>query len=435
MMAVAVSAALVSVDRVAARPLIQSSEDSYASVCLNGTDTAMRLIEICRLALDQPGPTPAQRVEMRDTLGYAFYETDRYDEARDVFRQIVRVAPDAHHGWNGLGWVAFSHQNYAAAEGYFSDALDRAVNAEALAGLTASQWELGKIDIDTAVISFDTAVAIAPEFNWARRQKGWTLIEALRFGKAQAVFEPILEQDPDDINARAGLVRALIRQDAYEDALLQTDRALSDTPDSYWFLSQRANILLHMDRYRLSRREADRLIALDPHASEGYVRRARALVALGEASTALSELAEAEARIGRDDYLTYWRARLHFDQDEAGRALQILNRTTRTTRADIYDLKLLAQIHLEREDLTAARRAVDRAKALRSDDPFTLYYDAVIVLRQTLDGGGGVTEAMARFDKAIFAGLPKDMIGDFAGELYRAGYLAHAVAIRAKYPD
>ncbi|MEQ9675135.1 MAG: hypothetical protein RLO10_11800, partial [Roseovarius indicus] len=62
--------------------------------------------------------------------------------------------------------------------------------------------------------------------------------------------------------------------------------------------------------------------------------------------------------------------------------------------------------------------------------PFTVYLDAVLLLREK----AGVARAVERFDDAMGLGLSRVNIGEFAGELIDAGYIAHAIAVRAKYP-
>lgn len=426
----AVALALIAQPSVS-KPLIDTSRETHMSVCLDYSETAERLIEICRIALDQAGASPAQLIGALDSLGHALLESDRFSEASDVFHQMTDASIDDPRGWTGLGWVNHGLGKYAAAESYFAEALERAAVASALAGLTSSQWEQGGMSDEEAILSFEAALAIDPDLVWAQREIGWVLIEASQFEDAETVFTTILDATPSDTNARAGLVRALVRQDEYERALLQVERGLSDGSGVYWFLSQRSGILYLMGNYKQSLRDADRLIALDPARSEGHVRKARALVALGQGTTALGLLADVETQIGRDGYLTYWRAELHLDQDQPKQALALLKKNTSTVHADLYDLKLLARIQLSLNDLEGARTAVDRAKALRSDDAMTLYYDAVVMLRKD----GAVTPALDRFDAAMSSGLAHDMIGDFAGELYRAGFLAHAIAIRAMYSD
>ncbi len=426
-----ICAALLAASPAGAKPLIDSSEESYGSVCIDYADTPERLVEICTRALEAVGATPAQRAEMREALGYAHYDLMQLTEAEAVFARMRAQDAGDPRAHLGLAWVAHEREDFAAARDRFETAGRLGVSAQAVAGLADSLWALREIGPDEAVLQFRAALAIQPDYEWAERRIGWIYMEAGAHDKARAHFEGVVAARPHDLNARAGLMEALFELDRYEEALAQANRAIEDDPESYWFLSQRANILFFLDRHAQAIRDADRLIGMEPTISEGYVRRARSMAHLGQRADALDLLEQAEEQTGPSVFLIYWRASLLLDDGQLGAARREIRRNTSRDSADTHDFQLLGQIELEREAYDAAQAAIDRAKALDREDGYTHYYDAVLALRRE----AGVDDALARFDTAMDMGLPHDWIGDFAGELFRAGYVAHAIAIRAKYPD
>ena len=90
---------------LSAKPLITSSEDTLARVCLEGEESASRLITACNEALALPDLTERQRIELLDSLGEVLYWENRSEEAADIYREIIALDETTVIGWNGLGWV------------------------------------------------------------------------------------------------------------------------------------------------------------------------------------------------------------------------------------------------------------------------------------------------------------------------------------------
>lgn len=414
-----------------AHPLIDSSEETHASVCLAFDDTAERLVEICRLALTRAGVTPEERTGLRESLGYALYQLDRLDEAEEVFGEMQDATPREPRAILGLAWVAHEREDYGKARDLFRQSLDYGASETGLAGLGDCLWELQEIGLDETLEYYEAALAMDPKYQWARRQKGWRLLEANREEDALALFDAVLAETPWDDNARAGMLEALKALGEYDEAILQADRGLSETPESAYYLNQRADALYQLGRYHQTIRDAERLIERDPDSAAGYVWRARAMMMLGQGADALSYLSASEETLGPDPFLIYWRAWLLLDDGRPGQAAaQIARNIARQETVDAFDYELLAKIEMERGDIDAARRAVDEALSLDRRLPFTVYLDAVLLLREK----AGVARAVDRFDDAMGLGLSRANIGDFAGELIDAGFISHAIAVRAKYP-
>ena len=86
-----------------AKPLLLSSEDTYASVCLEGWETPERLLQICELALESPSATTSQRLEMMDTMAWAYVDLGQAKEGCDLFADMRTLNPMSTLGLNGLG--------------------------------------------------------------------------------------------------------------------------------------------------------------------------------------------------------------------------------------------------------------------------------------------------------------------------------------------
>lgn len=414
-----------------AKPLLDSSEETYSSVCISSADTPGRLIEICHLALQDPGASPAQRMLMQEALGNAYIDIDSFELAETTFNKMLAIDAGSFRALRGLGWIAHYREDYSSAAKLFQKSIDIEPTSTALAGLADSRWELGDIPADDAIVLLEAALAISPGYDWARRSKGWILLDEGRKEEALALFQKIVDDYPEDQNAIAGLLRANRQFDRQETVLELANLGLSLNPDSFWFLEERSRALFMLDRYRQSIKDAERLIQMDKAAAEGYVMKARALAGQGYRDRALSFLAAAESEVGENNYLIYWRASTMLDDGQYNAARGQITRNTNHPDADEHDFALLCLTEYYREDYTAARKALDRALDLNPDESYSIYYDAMLMLEEKK----GAEAAIERFDDAMSSGLPDRMIGEFAGDLIRAGYYAHAIAIRARYSD
>ena len=413
---------------VQAKPPLPDSQQSPASTCIAFKTSYLRLVDICREALAAPGASHSQRIDMLDSLGWALYGLDRDDEARATFERILTLDPASDDGHAGLGWLSYDEEDYTTAARHFEAALARSPNARVLAGLSASRFYATEIDADAAVELLDAALAIDPDYQWALRRKGWILVDAEEWKPAETAFRAAIKQDPSDANAQYGLAYLLSEQDRWKEALGPINRAVEEEPESAHALSRRSLIHYYLDHPKMALKDAEAVIELRPDWSEGFVRKARALDALGQRQEALALLAGADSRIANDDFLIYWRASLLLDDGQLEPAMEQIARNADGPDADFHDYLLQARIALQLEDQIVARSAIDSALSLRPKDRWALFYDAqVLVAEQSF------FSAEASFDAAVSAGLAKSNLPEFLQALIGKGQLVQAIRMRARY--
>jgi len=411
-----------------AKPLLTSSEETYESVCIDYSDTAERLIDICSRALESNGATLADRLEMMDSLAWAHEGVGDDAKAQAVFEDIYALDPSAAQGLAGLAWMAYGREEYEVAADWFKKALTVAPEEDTLAGLGASLYELGEISLDETIGYLDAALAIDPEYAWAIRQKGWVLEEEGRYDDALSAFEEALTLNPDDFNALYGIGYVHTEDEGWDAALRALNRALQVDPDHPWALSRRSLALLYLDRPAQSLKDGKRVIALMPESSEGYVRVARAEAEMGRGADALSTLEEAVGVVGYDPYLIYWQARFLWNADRASEALDSLGEVFENQDQDYFDHSLLLRILLEQEQFEQARPAVDAALAEYPDAAFLMFYESLVLV-----GEGDYVAAETRFDEAMAADLPKSQLKRFLKSLVGAAQYVQAVQLRVRY--
>lgn len=413
-----------------AKPLLTNSQDSYAKACLDFEDTHERILQICEAALAGQGHSRKERLGMMASQGNAHLGLEQYDAARKVYRKILEIEPGNTEALNGVGWILRHEDAHDRAAASFQASLQVFPSAQALAGMSSSQYAAGSIDLEEALSRLDASLAIDPEYRWAMREKGWILRDNDRFDEAVAAFRAALKIQPDDVNALSGLARSLRGLQKFEAALNQINKAISHHPDSADLLAERSLILFYLDRNKQSIKDADKVIALDPGWAGGYVRKARALSDLGRNRDAIAVLVAAEEHTGFDPYLIYWRADILSDDKSYDASLVQLARLVKAGVEDVHDLHLMAFVQLGRNDVVGARRAVDAALRLAPEDAFSLYYDARVLVEE-----GKLDKAEARMTAAVDAGLSDRNIGLFLGALATKGAYLRMIRLRLAFND
>ncbi|MEX0316298.1 MAG: tetratricopeptide repeat protein [Ruegeria sp.] len=423
-------AAFASSGDASAKPLLTDSQLTYASACIAGDDTAERLIEICTRGLEENGASDGQRIEMLDRLAWSYINVDDLDRADATFGDILTIDPQAEPGLQGHAWIFYMRDDYAAAAELFRQAVARKPRGQNMAGLAASQYHAKQIDLDEFTGYMRAALALDPDYRWAIRELGWVLAYADRYEPALEQFRTALAKNEWDANAEYGLAYVLSQQDKWHEAFDHVTRALEIDPDYISARSRRSLILLNLDRPKQALKDADAVIEAWPEADDGYVRKARALVALGRGSEANELLTGAEKHAGASSYLLFWRAKLLADDGDYVAALTQIERSVALEEADHYDHRLHAEIAMELDRLPQARAAIDRALQLKPGDSYTQFINALVLLREER-----FEQGEAAFDAAIEAGLHGDYLGDFLSALVDKSRFMQAIQMRVRYSD
>ena len=411
-----------------AKPLITSSEETLARICLAEAQAPDRLVEACTGALGEAGLTTAQRLDLLTSLGNALSWSDRDDEAVEAFNDALAITPTHADALSGLGWALRGLNDDAAAFEAFEASLTSDVSSSALAGKAGTGRFIGALDEDEARLLLEAALSISPTYAWARRELAWSYFDTADYDTAIEMFNIVLRQDPTDLNARYGIGRSLLDAGQGEAALAEFNRTLEDAPDYYHARLFKIITLRALERNAQALREADRLIEDEPDRAGGYTEKGRALMGLQRRAEALEVFANAERIVGPDNALLYWHADALIDENRLSDALGVITRATALDNADSADHLLRSFILLEMQDYPASRVAAEASLKLGGNSAWAHYYIAIADVH-----GGDVTEGLARFDTAMQTGLPQHRVGAFASELIAAGKFVEAVQLRLKY--
>lgn len=407
------------------RPIVTSSEDTYARVCLSLEGPTTRLLHACETALGEPGLTTGLEYDLLLALGAIHQWNNDFRLSLDAYEQALGIRPMSVEALNGIGWALRDLGRLDAAYTAFSDAMDINVTAQALMGKAAVGREIGALTGEEARHMLSAALAIEPDGGFAQREIGWSFFDEGAHEMAITAFEQRLDADPSDINARFGLGRAAMRSGEPAWALTHFDRILQQDPDHVGTRSERMQALRQLDRNAQALREADRFISDHPELTDGYIQRGLALSALERRSEALATFEAAEAELGPSNVLLYWYADTLAYDGRLDDALSAIDRALAFEGADASDHMLKSWIALELELYREAQASAETALEIGGEDPWAHFY-AAIALVHTESTETGVT----RFQTAMASGLPEDFVSFFAEELVRAGDFVGAAQLR-----
>ncbi len=172
------------------------------------------------------------------------------------------------------------------------------------------------------------------------------------------------------------------------------------------------------------------MIAAWPDSNSGYVRKARALRALGRGREALALLEETDERLEPDSYLIYWRANFLLEDNRAEDALEQIDRSLAIDDTDHFGHTLKTRIALHIGYVTVARHSIDAALRLDPDGEWPFFYDALVMVAEDR-----FDEAEARFDVPVEAGLPNSKLAGFLKALVGKSQFVQAIQMRVRYSD
>ncbi len=164
-----------------------------------------------------------------ETLGWAYWLTDRQDKAEELWLQLVDIAPDEPMGYRLLGQVATR-----------------------------------EADFDRALAMYNRSLELNPAQFEVRVSRAQVLLWAGREDEAIAEFRQLLKEDPERVDIEIDLAWSLFGDEQYEDSLVHWNRIVEFFPDQADFLLARANVHLLMGMLDEAREDALTALEAEP---------------------------------------------------------------------------------------------------------------------------------------------------------------------------
>jgi len=216
----------------------------------------------------------------------AHHQSGRLNEAREIYKRIVKVHPRHADALHLLGVIAAQTDQPALAV----DLIKRAIAIQPDQAVFHNNRGLALRDLkrlNDALASFEQALSLEPGFFDAHNNRGMVLQDLGHSEKALASYEQALKLAPDFAHAhnnRGSVLRELKR---YDDALESHNRALAISPGYAEAILNRGNVFRSQGKLDAAIADYERALELNPGFVEAITCLAAAFQEQGEIDKAL----------------------------------------------------------------------------------------------------------------------------------------------------
>ncbi len=241
---------------------------------------------------DAPTMVPPMVLAAQLQQALALHQQGRLSEAEAAYQTVLRQQPGHFDALHFLGVIALQNGQTLRAIDLITQALaqDRS-NAFAYSNLASAYQKLGRYP--EAIVRFERALALRPDFVEALSNLGNTLRDVGRREEALASYNRALALKPDrpDVLANRGNVLRELRR--FDEALGDFDRGLALDPRSAVLLFNRANVRFDLGRFDDALTDYDAALAIAPDYCLAISHRGSTLRALKRYDEALAAIGQA----------------------------------------------------------------------------------------------------------------------------------------------
>ena len=239
------------------------------------------------------------------------YNTGKLVDAEQMCQQIIDAEPNLFDALHLLAVVESRLRKKDTALASYDRALAlRPDHAQAHYNRGNILYELRRFE--EAVAGYDRALALQPDHAETLSNRGNTLHELKRFEEALASYDRALLLRPDYAEAHNNRGNTLHEQKRYEEALASYDRALTLRPDYAEAHYNRGNSLHELKRFEEALASYDRALTLRPDYAEAHNNLGVILIKVGR-------LSEARAALEQAVKLVPWKVKYRRDLGEVTR--------------------------------------------------------------------------------------------------------------------
>ena len=160
----------------------------------------------------------------------AYFDLRRYADAEPLYREALRLRPDAPALVNRMGSTLWEQGWASKAEPYFARAVELSPDDPVYrSNLGLAYWDMGRPA--EAADCYRRSLELNPAANDIRMNLGVVLSDLGRFDEALALLEDVVRGEPSSPDAHQNLGMTLGRMGRWTEALDRYERALSLRPD------------------------------------------------------------------------------------------------------------------------------------------------------------------------------------------------------------
>jgi tetratricopeptide (TPR) repeat protein len=209
---------------------------------------------------------PASPAYVYNRWGDAFYNQERYDEARTRYQQAVELDPTESLYHSNLGWAQLKLEEYDQAVNAFQRAVALSPNSQVdQANLGEAYYLMGEYDL--ALAAFERAVVLAPGYAWAHNRWGDVLYDQAQYVEATQEYREAVDLAPDAALYHSNLGWAYYQAGEYSRASAAFEEAIGLDPERPADYNQWGEALYALEQYAEAAEKYLRATELAPDVS------------------------------------------------------------------------------------------------------------------------------------------------------------------------
>ncbi|NPA34778.1 MAG: tetratricopeptide repeat protein [Chlorobi bacterium] len=344
-------------------------------------------------------------------LGVAYWHADSINKAHQIFKQLSELTPDHDRTWYFLARTYERLGNTGSAIIAYRKALE--INPFYRKALI----KLSELDNSNETIHLlENYLSNNPSDVKILRMLGDLYTKRKEYAKSVKFYEQVLKYDPDNTSVLRSLAKIYQRLGDTEKALRYWEEVLDRKPGSKVARRQIAKLYLALGDTSKAIKHLEKLIRIEPERLETWnqlialykkkgwvVRPTNRLSAvwredLPESGRLAYEIAsfarkaekyetakkfyrEALEKGYRKHWSAFWMGRIYLNEGDTTNAIKYFNLAVKEKEDFGLSWKRLAQLYLSVDSLDKATQALQRAKALRPNDPDLIELEKSLKLR------------------------------------------------------
>ena len=376
---------------------------AYA-ILLQHENAIRALKQAATFAAETQTATPEDLTAIYKALGRAYFRRDRVDEATSAWTKIAELDPENIFARIELADLFREQELYGQAIAQHEAIIQ--FKADDPYRVCLSRREIGNIheakgDYETAIESYDSALALTAPGNWLRKDLqqriigiyaadgNWeglieyyqtkleitpnepetlgllaaAYIENQQLDEGIATYQKAVELAPTDASLRLNLIAAFRNAERFEDAAGAYESLSKQAPDDFGIYRELGELYRHLQDESKARATYQRMVDRDPEKAGTHLILAEIYASnewMEDAAAAYqSALSLAPSNL---DYIEYF-GEFHFRQANREKALETWNKMVSGDKGVAENYERLAQLldtkNYRTEAITASRKAVE----------------------------------------------------------------------------
>ncbi len=210
-------------------------------------------------AEDALAVTPAMAAMFQ---GMTLAQDELYDEAIPLLEQAIEKDPTLIGAWSSLGWAYWSTDRREEAEDLWNRLVTIAPNEPTGYNLLA-QVATREAEFERAAELYITSLELEPEQYDIRLNLARVWLWGGQYRKAVRLLQTLFAEDPDRIDVEIELAWALYTDEQYEEAIVHWNNINEWIPDNPTFLLARANVWVLLGDLDAARADAEQVLEID----------------------------------------------------------------------------------------------------------------------------------------------------------------------------